>query len=140
MSLRILFIVFCVAVTAVAGDAERIEFFAFGGVGFAGTTSQGELKYRKLMKSSDPLAAFSDWYESATPAGKAYCLVAFHELDLEKYDKEKTAILKKNHQPVSTMSGCMVMEQEWKAIFEKIESGAYKPFQSDLSEDTSTTQ
>ncbi len=119
---------FCLLLTA-AGTAVGIEggqpgMFAFGGVGFAGATSPGELKFREIFATDDPADGFAEWAEKGGSVGKAYAMVAFYYLDADRY-----AAMKKDfaagHLQVPTMSGCLVGSMNHEQLFESIEDGKY---------------
>ena len=65
---------------------KKVPLFAFGGVGFAGTSSQGEARFKEILKGPDSLNEFEKWFESGSDEARMYCLVAFYYLNRDQYD------------------------------------------------------
>lgn len=89
-----------------AAELATVEHYAFGGVGFAGTTSKGELLYDKVIAMDDAEAIFCKAFEAGTPAAKAYALHGLKKLESEKYADLKDKFVEEKFQ-VMTMSGCI---------------------------------
>ena len=122
----LIFITLPVFLAAETKERPRIDYFAFGGVGFAGIISEGEKKFERLRGRGNALEEFLTWYKNGTSEERAYCMLAFHELDHERYDRLKTELLK-GDEGFSHASGCEIYETSWKRMFKDIESGIYRP-------------
>ena len=75
------------AVDAAVRRLAKVETFAFGGTGYAGVTSKGEIDFR-LLVSQPPqvaLAAFEKLYAAGNPQGKSYALSGFKKLDPRRF-------------------------------------------------------
>ncbi|MBC2593643.1 hypothetical protein H5P28_05145 [Ruficoccus amylovorans] len=107
---------------AISGNQPGV--FAFGGIGFSGATSPGELKFREIMTSDDPEAGFRAWFRDGGNVGKAYALVALYYLDPERYEMSK-ARFADQHLQVPTMEGCSVSTLNYEQLTENIEAGRY---------------
>ena len=115
-----------VLIAAETDEKKPINYFAFGGVGFAGIISEGEKKFERLRVKDNKLEEFLKWYENGTSAERAYCMIAFHELDREKYNQYKQELLK-NGESFTHMSGCSFMDTSWTRMCRDIEKGIYRP-------------
>jgi len=107
---------------------QETKLFAFGGIGFAGTTSSGELALREILKSDSSSAIFMEVFEKSTPEGKCYALVALREISPDLFKKCSDIFRKNLPSQVHTMSGCLGEEiAGWRALAE-IETGTYTKF------------
>ncbi len=104
---------------------EQATVFAFGGVGFAGTTSSGEVAFRELWAERNAKIHFEQVYRHSTPEGRCYALVALSTLDRKGFDRRATAIRKEAPYEVSTMRGCLVSTESIFTLLVKIERGDY---------------
>ncbi|MGY8642285.1 MAG: hypothetical protein ACKVJU_14480 [Verrucomicrobiales bacterium] len=103
---------------------KKVPLFAFGGVGFAGTTSQGEARFKEILKGPDSLNEFEKWFESGSDEARMYCLVAFYSLHRDQFD----AALKSDKwigKKVSAAQGCIVFQTPRSTIVETIKKGDY---------------
>ena len=94
------------------GAAERIrrvQIYAFGGVGYAGRTSQGELDYRAIMaeRPERALKLFETVFAEGNGQAKSYALRAIHKLDPAKF-KALSDSIRTSEDNVMTMHGCLV--------------------------------
>ncbi|MBX7206731.1 MAG: hypothetical protein K1X78_00350 [Verrucomicrobiaceae bacterium] len=124
---------FAVAVLAVSSNLHAadpltklasIHDFAFGGVGFTGITSKGEVAFREVMERKTAAADFLALLDSGNPQAKCYALVGLRLLDptafgtqVKRFEKDKTK--------VSTMAGCMISEQLMLSVVANISAGRY---------------
>ncbi len=96
---------------AAVQSISQTGVFAFGGVGFVGKTSQGEIDFR-IIESQPAKAAlenFEEIYANGDAAAKSYALVGIRQLDKERFD-ELFQSLQGSQEKVFTMQGC-VMER-----------------------------
>jgi hypothetical protein len=119
------------AVTTHAADPLKtlssIHDFAFGGIGAAGTTSEGEVAFREIYTRPSAKDDFLELLNSGDPQTKCYALVALRSLDpqtysskIEKYKKDKTN--------VTTIGGCMIAVLPMSSAAINIEAGYYDSY------------
>lgn len=101
-----------------------IHDFAFGGVGFAGTTSEGEAAFGEVMGRKTAEADFVALLDSGNVQARCYALVGLRLLNpaafstkVKRFEKDKTA--------VSTMAGCMIAQQPMVSVVANISAGRY---------------
>jgi hypothetical protein len=80
---------------ALAGDSidsalkrlSNVEIFAFGGVGYAGMTSKGEIDFKLVLSQPQPvaLAGFKTLYATGNPQGKSYALSGIKKLNPNRF-------------------------------------------------------
>ena len=117
-----------VCIVSICGAAEEkspVRVFAFGGVGFAGITNEGEYRFSEAVRSKNPKAAFHRWYKKGKNVEKAYCMVGFYYFDREQYNE-----LKKQYQgkgvSIHTMSGCLAETITLDRLMTRIEMEQFK--------------
>ena len=98
---------------------SKIELYAFGGIGFAGTISQGETLYQAILKRPTATADFVKIAEKGTPEAKMYALHALARLSPDQYRELKKSA--KRDQKVTTMQGCLVSDQTVGDVLDGIE-------------------
>src|SRR5882672_9258145 len=72
----------------------KVGIFAFGGVGFAGITSRGELDYKIIFSRPTALRDFERLYAVGTPQAQCYALVGIHILDPKKFQELAKSLTK----------------------------------------------
>ncbi len=100
------------------------RFFAFGGVGFAGSTSEGEKAYGEICASSEALPLFKAALTNENPCTKLYALCGVRRLEPKSFDKLARPLAEANP-PVRVMSGCILSEEGASNIIARIKRGAY---------------
>jgi hypothetical protein len=131
-----LLVVFLAAVGVHATDAAplpeeqlaHVTTFAFGGVGYAGITSSGELAFRGVWKSADAPRIFRDVFDKATPEGRCYALVALRRLSPDQYKVCAKAFRQNPPKHVETMNGCLGEVVSGLQVLQEIEGGHYARF------------
>jgi len=103
--------------------------FAFGGVGFAGTTSTGEHSFKTVLASDDGLKLFHVILAKGSDEAKLYALCGIRRLEPQSFETAATPLVKKNPE-VTTMSGCLVQSEEAATVVKRISSGVYDSFAS----------
>jgi hypothetical protein len=98
--------------------------FAFGGVGFAGTTSAGQKAFDVIAARTNALELFRAVLSKGNPEGKMYALCGIHRLAPEKFNNLAKPVVAANSK-VSTMSGCLVMEDRAANVVARIAKGFY---------------
>jgi hypothetical protein len=105
----------------------KIEYFAFGGVGFAGQTSDGESAFRVILSSHKAKKYFELVLSKSNKPAKLYAFCGLREIDstlfLQKVkDYSDTTVL------VSTMRGCSRDDERFTDIVQEIRAGFYDLF------------
>ncbi len=100
--------------------------FAFGGVGFIGKISQGEIDFRAIQSQPDAvaLASFETIYARGDPAAKSYALAGIRQLDGARF-KELLRTLDGSQETVFTMEGCIMERHRLTDIAKAIDAGSY---------------
>lgn len=122
--------VFFLTLTGLPADAEedpitglsKIEIYAFGGVGFGGTTSEGEIFYDKILSKSTARTDFVTIAETGTVEAKLYALHALAQIAPADYARFKKDL--RPNTPVTHMVGCDIGETPTSTILLGIEKAA----------------
>ena len=101
-----------------------VRRFAFGGVGYAGVTSQGEIAYRAIAGSTNALALFSATFTNGNAQAKLYALCGIRRFAPGTFDAHACSLIVANPQ-VETMSGCIVRHEFATNVVARISSGSY---------------
>ena len=103
---------------------RKATSFAMGGVGVAGTMSQGERALREVLKKSDAVARLESMLPEASPAGQLYALLGLRARDRNAY---KQALMKygESEASVQTMRGCILRSESFAALVNQIDHGDY---------------
>lgn len=102
----------------------KVNAFAFGGVGYVGATSKGELAFRKVLASPGAREAFLSCVQSGTPAARCYALEGLRLLDRKRFEEE-AARLSSSKDPVQTAAGCLIQKLPLGEVVEAIRKGIY---------------
>jgi hypothetical protein len=101
--------------------------FALGGVGVAGSMSEGERALREVLKQPDATARLENALPNASPAGQLYALLGLRLRDRAAYQRA----LEKfggNNASVQTMRGCILQKESFRDLVKQIEHGDYDSF------------
>ena len=101
-----------------------VRCFAFGGVGYAGVTSEGEKAYRAIAAGTNALALFSAALTNGNAQAKLYALCGIRQFAPRTFEAQSKSLLSANPQ-VETMSGCMVSNEFATNVVARIASGSY---------------
>ena len=115
-------------VEADAGAAlQKTGMFALGGIGVAGTMSEGERALREMLKEPDATARLEKLVSSGSPARKLYALLGLRIRDRAAYERalEKCRTLDAK---VETARGCMISQESFRDLLKEIERGQYDNF------------
>lgn len=107
----------------------KVKSFAFGGVGYAGTISQGESLFRSVLAGHDALAQFRKILSKGTPEAKLYALCGIRALDRDSF-ASAAAALRAEDPKVETVAGCMISKQSAAGVIKNISSGVYDRYWS----------
>lgn len=105
-------------------DLAAAPRFAFGGIGFAGLTSDGETAYQTIMSRPSALAEFETLFLVGNPQGKAYALVGIRALNPARY-RDLAQPLRGSRERVLTQQGCLVQIESLGAILDHIDGNRY---------------
>jgi hypothetical protein len=98
--------------------------FAFGGVGFAGVTSQGERDYKEILARPSAETDFERVFQAGNVQAKCYALTALYKLNHEKF-LQLALPLRKSDTRVFVMRGCVMSQRPLSAVIGEIEASAY---------------
>lgn len=122
---RCLLLSLALAVRALATPAEDLaqaELFAFGGIGYAGVTSNGERDFGRVIagpKVAEQLA----WVAThGRPAARVYAMVGLHHVDRAAYERLKGDIAALH---CATMTGCIGGTVDGSDVLRDIENGRF---------------
>ena len=112
-----------------ARDLAAAKWFAFGGVGVAGTISEGERNLRTLLQQPDASQQLQAAFAEATPAGKLYILVGLRRCDRTTYQRVFDSLAPSNN-PVEVAHGCMISRETFRQLLSEIQDGRYDDYLS----------
>ncbi len=105
--------------------------FAFGPVGFAAFTAEGDLALRILVRHPKAVAIFQLVADRATPGG-LYALSALRVLDRDAYNaslpKFKASLARERRKKVTLQAGCIAHDEPIADVLTKLDAGAYDSF------------
>jgi hypothetical protein len=112
--------------SATAKSLTKTGVFAFGGVGFIGKISQGEIDFRVIQSqpAAVALASFETIYATGDPAAKVYALAGIRQLDRQHF-KEILRSLDGSEEMVFTMEGCIMERRRLVDVTKAIDAGNY---------------
>jgi hypothetical protein len=101
--------------------------FALGGVGVAGTMSEGERALREVLKDSDTIGRLESMLPTASPAGQLYALLGLRLRDRAAYQRALQKY-RANDATVPTMRGCILQRESFRDLVKQIDHGDYDSF------------
>ena len=111
---------------------QKIDSFAFGGVGFALASSQGELDYRAILSRKSAAADFEAIFRIGNPQAKCYALTGLRQVNPSRFES-LAAPLQSSRPCVAITRGCITFSQSMADIVKQIRSGIYsRPLKHDL--------
>ena len=102
----------------------KVDRFAFGGIGDAGITSQGEKDYKLILARPSALADFEKLLPAGNPQAKSYALLGIRALNPDRF-KELSRKLRESKIEVVTQSGCIEYQEPLEIVLKHIEAGEY---------------
>ncbi|MEY2528231.1 MAG: hypothetical protein QOJ05_321 [Verrucomicrobiota bacterium] len=108
-------------------NLAKASMFALGGIGVAGTMSQGERALRELLEKPDAVAQLERLLTSATPAGRLYALLGLRVKDRAAYQRALEKY-RANDSKVETARGCMLSQGPFVDLVKEIDRGQYDAF------------
>ena len=112
-----------------ARDLAAAKTFAFGGIGVAGVTSDGERKLRAVLERSDASQQLQASLIHATPAGELYVLVGLRRCDPAAYQKIFRSLAHRNDE-VEVARGCMISHEPFNRLLSEVQDGHFDDFLS----------
>ncbi|HSI11839.1 MAG TPA: hypothetical protein VK961_07330 [Chthoniobacter sp.] len=109
---------------AAAKTLAAIPLFAFGGIGVAGTTSNGEVAFHNVLASENAAADFAQILKTGTAQAQCYALLGLRLKDRAAFDEQVTHFAS-SKQEVQTCAGCMMMKQPMSSVVANIKSGTF---------------
>lgn len=103
-----------------------VKIFAFGGVGFAGVTSQGELLFDEMMSQPHARAMedLETLYATGNPQARAYALAGIRKLDRPRFQLMLPSA-RASTESVKTMSGCVIETRSLRAVADDLNAARY---------------
>ena len=114
----------CAIPLARGSDVQNADKFALGGIGVAGTISQGEAALRTILDKPDAATELKKMLPHATDAGRLYILVGLRIRDRSAY-KRAFDSYSKHDSTVETVRGCMISKESFQAVMREIDSGNF---------------
>jgi hypothetical protein len=103
---------------------SKTDVFAFGGIGFAGSVSEGETAFRTLLAGSSAGRDFEAAFVRGTPQAKAYALVGLREVNPNRF-ADLAGSLQTSRIEVQTMQGCLMYKLPMWKLVQRIKAGEY---------------
>ena len=138
-SVRLLVIVVAGLISAAVGQGgnsvdttfqrlAKVDRFAFGGIGYAGVTSQGEKDYKLVLSRPSAMDDFEKLLAIGNPQAKSYALVGIRSLNPKRYE-ELSRPFHDSKDNVVTQSGCIEWREPLSKVLQRIEAGEYSKLQ-----------
>ena len=106
---------------------RKTGLFALGGIGVAGTMSEGERALREVLKESDGPARLEKLLADASAAGQLYALLGLRLRDRAAYARALEK-LRTTDAKVQTARGCILQQESFRDLVKEIERGQYDNF------------
>jgi hypothetical protein len=107
-----------------------VKSFAFGGVGFAGITSDGERAFHTIAAATNALELFRVALTNGTTEARLYALCGIRKLAPKRFEAHAKPLVAANP-TASTMSGCIVTELPASKVVQNIAAGLYDRYFGD---------
>jgi hypothetical protein len=114
----------CAVGFARGSDVQDADKFSLGGIGVAGTISQGESALRTILDKPDAAIQLQRMLPHATDAGRLYILVGLRMRDRSAY-KRAFDSYSKHDSAVETVRGCMISRESFQALMREIDRGNF---------------
>jgi hypothetical protein len=118
-----------VSENSAARDLAAAKSFAFGGVGVAGITSEGERNLRAVLQHSDASQQLQAAFSHATPAGQLYILVGLRRCDRAAYEKISGSVAGSSD-AVEVAHGCMISRETFRQLLSEVRDGRFDDYLS----------
>jgi hypothetical protein len=104
---------------------QTTPYFAMGGIGIAGTTSEGEKALRILLKEKEGSEAFQKLLKQGTTEGRIYALLGLKLSARESYRKSLPAFLDSKAN-VKQLRGCILGPRPVAEVAKEINKDVYR--------------
>ena len=106
---------------------STVERFAFGGVGYAGVISKGEVDFKFILAQpqSTALDAFETLYRTGNPQSKSYAPAGIKKLNPTRF-KEIVSFLDSSNEEVEVMRGCIISHESLREVANQIDRGKFR--------------
>lgn len=103
---------------------KDVDRFAFGGVGYAGSISKGELDFRILMHQMklQTRTQLDKLYADGNPQAKAYALAGLHLMSPDRFNELRATL---PDGEVQIERGCIINKESLASIAKEIASGEF---------------
>jgi hypothetical protein len=98
--------------------------FAFGGVGFVMSISQGEKDFGVVLSRPSAAADFERLFAVGNAQAKCYALVGLRRLKRQRFDALAES-LRLSKTPVATGHGCLMFSVPMSQMVAQIQAGSY---------------
>ena len=102
----------------------KAHLFAFGGIGYAGITSNGEIAFKGVFASDSAAADFLQILKTGTPQAQCYALVGLRLKNRPEFD-EQVKRFASSKDVVQTCAGCIMSKQPMSSVVANIQRGYY---------------
>src|SRR5580698_2550885 len=104
-----------------------VEWFAFGGVGYAGVTSEGEADFKVVLAqpTQTALKAFEKLFAIGNPQAKSYALSGLKKLAPQRF-RELLATTTNSTKTVEVMRGCILSHEPLREVAKQIDQGQFQ--------------
>ena len=109
-------------------DVQRllhVPFLAFGGVGIAGRTSEGEAAFGAIVRKKESIRFFIAAFEYGNAPARCYALIALRELSPEFFRESIARVRKNPPTKIMMMNGCVMSKAKPETVYNAIEAGNY---------------
>jgi hypothetical protein len=106
---------------------RKADLFALGGVGVAGSMSEGERALREVLTEPGVTARLEKLLSDASPAGQLYALLGLRIRDRAAYERA-LGKLRTTNAKVQTARGCILQQESFRDLIKEIERGQYDNF------------
>lgn len=112
--------------SATVKSLSKTGMFAFGGVGFIGKISQGEIDFRAIQSqpAAVALATFETVYSTGDAPAQIYALAGIRQLDKVRF-KELYRTLDRSDEKVLVGEGCILQWRRVGELAKAIDAGSY---------------
>jgi len=106
---------------------SNVEIFAFGGVGYGGVTSKGEIDFKLVLAQPPPVAltAFEKLYATSNPQGKSYALSGIRQLNPSRF-KNLLESMRASTDQVEIERGCIISHELLPEVAKQIDRGKFR--------------
>ena len=95
-----------------------------GGVGVAGTMSEGERALRDALHESDAVPRLERLLPEASAPGQLYALLGLRARDRDAYQRALAKYGQRDTK-VQTMRGCILQQESFRTLVKQIDHGDY---------------